>query len=295
MRNELHRSPGLREIARALGGEVIGRQVLAPGPGHSRRDRSLSVTLSSTSPDGFLQYSFCGDGWMACRDHIRSRLGPRDNWKRDRKRSPTPRPTPTDADTRAKALWLWRRRRPIEDSIAEIYLRKARGYGGAIPRTLGFLPSCGDHAPALIAALALPSEPEPGVLEINDDAVRAVQLIRLRPDGSGKADGLNKLMIGKGALGVPIVIAPPNDLLGLSIAEGIEDALSVHQATGLGAWAAGGATRMPALAGSVPDFVDFLTVVGDGDPAGVRFANELAERLSDRRINHRVSFMEAAP
>jgi hypothetical protein len=33
----------LRAIARALGGEVSGRRVLAPGPQHSPKDRSLCV------------------------------------------------------------------------------------------------------------------------------------------------------------------------------------------------------------------------------------------------------------
>ena len=36
-------TPPLAEIAAALGGEVAAGQVLAPGPGHSPRDRSLSV------------------------------------------------------------------------------------------------------------------------------------------------------------------------------------------------------------------------------------------------------------
>ena len=44
----------IRNIARGLGGEVAGRQVLAPGPGHSRKDRSLSVRLDERAPDGFL-------------------------------------------------------------------------------------------------------------------------------------------------------------------------------------------------------------------------------------------------
>jgi hypothetical protein len=34
----------LRSWAQALDGCVSGRSVLAPGPGHSRQDRSLSVT-----------------------------------------------------------------------------------------------------------------------------------------------------------------------------------------------------------------------------------------------------------
>jgi hypothetical protein len=43
-----------RAVARALVGEVAGHNtVLAPGPGHSARDRSLSIKLDPTAPDGF--------------------------------------------------------------------------------------------------------------------------------------------------------------------------------------------------------------------------------------------------
>jgi hypothetical protein len=37
----------LRQIAQALGGEVSGGQVLAPAPGHSPKDRGLSVRLET--------------------------------------------------------------------------------------------------------------------------------------------------------------------------------------------------------------------------------------------------------
>jgi hypothetical protein len=65
----------LRSIARALGGVVSGRQVLAPGPGHSRKDRSLSVRLGADAPDGFVCFSHAGDDWKTCRDYVRGRLG----------------------------------------------------------------------------------------------------------------------------------------------------------------------------------------------------------------------------
>jgi hypothetical protein len=42
----------LRAIAHALGGEVSGPQVLCPGPGHSARDRSLSVKLDPEAQSG---------------------------------------------------------------------------------------------------------------------------------------------------------------------------------------------------------------------------------------------------
>ena len=66
----------VRSIARALGGYVVGRdQVSAPGPRHSRHDRSLSIRLSATAPDGFLVHSHAGDDFAQCRDHVKHALG----------------------------------------------------------------------------------------------------------------------------------------------------------------------------------------------------------------------------
>jgi hypothetical protein len=113
---------------------------------------------------------------------------------------------------------------------------------------------------------------------------QADHLTQLKPDGSGKADTEpQKLFVGSpGSL--PIVVAPPNDLLGLAICEGIEDALSAHQATGLGAWAAGSAGRMPALADAVPDFIDCVTIFAHADKAGHDGARKLAAALTMRGI-----------
>src|SRR5262249_17832510 len=64
----------LRAAARALCGDVIGRDAVAvPGPGHSARDRSLTVKFDPRAPDGFLVYSHCDDDWRDCRDHVRAR------------------------------------------------------------------------------------------------------------------------------------------------------------------------------------------------------------------------------
>jgi hypothetical protein len=68
-------TPHLRAWAAALGGEVSGRGVICPGPGHSARDRSLSVTPSAAAPDGFLVHSFSGDDPIACKDYVRAKLG----------------------------------------------------------------------------------------------------------------------------------------------------------------------------------------------------------------------------
>ena len=47
----------------------------APGPGHSPKDRSLAVMLSSTAADGFVVYSHAGDDPIECKDYVRERSG----------------------------------------------------------------------------------------------------------------------------------------------------------------------------------------------------------------------------
>ncbi len=70
--------PSLEEIARALGGEVRGDWVSAPGPGHSLQDRSMSIKL--TGNGDFVVHSFSGDDWRKCRDYVDAKLG-RPVWK----------------------------------------------------------------------------------------------------------------------------------------------------------------------------------------------------------------------
>jgi hypothetical protein len=65
----------LDKAAALLGGEVSGGQILCPGPGHSAGDRSLSVKPDKDAPEGFIVHSFAGDDPIACRDHVRQKLG----------------------------------------------------------------------------------------------------------------------------------------------------------------------------------------------------------------------------
>jgi hypothetical protein len=169
-------------------------------------------------------------------------------------------------------------------SIAEIYLRERRGYLGPFPPTLGYLPPRDEYPPALIAAFGFPTEPEPGTLQIADDAVCGVHITRLLRDGSDRERGeMAKITIGR-SLGWPIVLAPPNDLLGLAVTEGIEDGLSVFKATGLGVWAAGSASRMPGLAGAIPPYVESITIYSHDDETGRSNAIDLARAIKARGI-----------
>jgi hypothetical protein len=189
---------------------------------------------------------------------------------------------------RHKARWLWNQRRPIRGTPAEKYLREVRAYGGPLPATIGFLPARGQHTPAMIAAFAIPAEIEPGQISIVASAVMGVHLTRLTPDGSAKAGtDADKIMIGT-PRGVPIALAAVGDLLGLAITEGIEDALSVHEATGLGVWAAGSASFMPALGSAVASWIECVTILVDDDRAGWQSADELGRHLQDHGIEVRL-------
>jgi hypothetical protein len=183
-----------------------------------------------------------------------------------------------------KAAWLWSQRRPIEGTIAEMYLRQARAVTCPLPPTLAFLPPGGPgQHPAMIAAFALPGEIEPGVLG-EPPNVEAVHLTLLRRDGNGKAEVERpKLFIGSPG-NLPVVLAPPNDLLALAITEGIEDGLTAHHVAGLGAWAAGSAGRMPAIAETLPGYIESVTIFAHADKAGQDGALALAEALDRRGI-----------
>ena len=63
----------LKALQHALGGQISHGQLLCPGPGHSRVDRSLAVKIDANAPDGFLVHSFAGDDAIECRDYVRAK------------------------------------------------------------------------------------------------------------------------------------------------------------------------------------------------------------------------------
>ena len=183
-----------------------------------------------------------------------------------------------------KAAWLWSRRRPITNTPAERYLRERRRITCPLPQTLAYLPPRKpEYHPAMIGAFALVDEPEPGVVGM-PSSVGSVHLTFLRADGTDKADVEKpkkaKIIVGSPGT-LPIMLAPPNDLLALAITEGIEDALALHQALGIGALAAGAACFMPEL--RVPDHLECVTIEMHPDN-GRRFAEELANKLHRRGV-----------
>jgi len=115
----------IRAIAHALGGEVVGRDsVIAPGPGHSSKDRSLSVKLSPRGPEGFVVYSHAGDDFAACREHVRGRLGlsRRPESLAARVFKPKPLAEPPD-EYFPNAMRIWRDSVEPRGTMVEAYLQ----------------------------------------------------------------------------------------------------------------------------------------------------------------------------
>jgi hypothetical protein len=66
----------VHQIVAKLGGQVTGRDTCnVPGPGHSAKDKSLSIKIDPTAPDGFLVFSHAGNDDIQCKDWIRQKLG----------------------------------------------------------------------------------------------------------------------------------------------------------------------------------------------------------------------------
>jgi hypothetical protein len=258
---------GGRRARRLPDGGYLTRCPL-PSHGKGRGDRDPSLRLCDGDKELLVHcYSGCDPTLILGELRRRGLLGERrEKSAKERKSGPSER--------RATASYMWRQSQALAGTIAETYLREVRGISCELPPSLRFLPAHKSYPPAMIAAFGLMLA-----------RIDAVHLTRLKPDGSKIEDSdelPSKMMVGA-VSGQPIVLAEPNDLLGLAICEGIEDALSVHQSTGLGAWAAGSASHMAKLALTVPDYIEAVTIYADSDQAGQTAASALAVALRQRQ------------
>jgi hypothetical protein len=250
-------------------------------------------------------HSFAGDDPIVCLDYVRARLGlPEFSPGRPRKplggqseplgymdraepKKAAGKLPGDDEPTREAAAWLWRSvRKPItEGSPVWLYLRGARGCHGPIPPTLGYLPPNGKYPPAMIAAFGFCDEQEPGLIT-PPELVTGVHLTRLTMEGDKAPIDPVKKTLGP-SVGLPIVLAPANDLLAIDITEGIETGLSVLEWRGTGVWVAGTAGRMPALVENLPPYTECLHIFAERD-GGEQFAKEAARIVTARGIETHV-------
>lgn len=257
-------SSALQQIARTLGGTVCGRQVSAPGPGHSLEDRSLSIKLIASAPDGFLVHSFAGDDPMVRKDHLREKLG----LSLRSAKGPSNAPAKChDAKRTEAALAIWKATTPADGTLVETYLA-ARGLHFSPPSTLrfhaGLKHPSGGIWPAMVALVTR------GV----EDAPLAIHRTFLSRDGSHKAPvDPQKMMLGPCRGGV-VRLAPADDVM--MVGEGIETCLAAMQVRCHPAWAALSTSGLLAL--DLPDEVSDVIVLADGDDPGKAAARGAALR-----------------
>lgn len=175
------------------------------------------------------------------------------------------------------ARLIWAGRRPIAGTIADHYFRfRGIALDEDLSHCIGFDPACpwretpGDPAspilrvPCILAAFRL----------IDTDEIAAVQKTRLNPDGSKYGRRFNGC--SKGA--VCKIDPDENVTMGLSLAEGLETALSARLVGFRPIWATGGTGTLknfPVLAG-----VESLTFQRENDTnqANCRAIDACAER-----------------
>lgn len=264
----------LRSAARALGGEVVGRGIVCPGPNHSRQDRSLSILFDASAPGGFTLHSHAGDDFAVCRDFVRNRLG----------LSAQVGPKPNEAISRllvekssnstALALRIWREARdPSGTPVARYLAQRGLEAGPDVHDCLCFHPNCpfaGARTPAMVAL----------VRNVVTNRPQAIHRTALSHEGQKiDVNGKDRLALGS-IRGGAVKLTPDEEVTTcLGIGEGIETTLSLRRLPEFGAspvWSvlnAGGITSFPVLSG-----IEVLWIAVDDDPAGRGASDLCADR-----------------
>jgi putative DNA primase/helicase len=294
--------------AAALGGQVTARDtILCPGPGHSPKDRSLSVKFDPTAPDGFLIHSHAGDDWRECRDYVRERLGvPRWEPGDEQRRNVPPRHvdkwdlaaieaeanegprawTEEEIPRIAAARRIWEEAQDARGTLAERYLREHRRLDlpdDLAGRVLRFHPACPwknentgniDRIPALIVPFR----------SIDDDAVTGIHRIALKPFVA-KPDRRMLGIVHRAA------IKPDTPSDQLAIGEGLETCMAARQLGYAPAWALGSVGAISFF--PIIDGAKQLTILGERGAACARAIKMCGTRW--RRTGRRVRVVMPDP
>lgn len=266
--------PTLAEFASALNGEVHGHRVLAPGPNHSRKDRSMCVMLSALSPKGWTVHSYANDPWRECEELVATALRlPSDHWRADKgrrtfdpERERRRREARVEAERREaaesarrqrNALRIWNAATDPRNTVVSDYLRSR---GLELPdevagEAIRFHPRCPwgeSFLPAMVAPF----------VNIETGEITGIHRTGLTTDGQK----VGRKMLGIAAGAAIMLDACETVSLGLAIGEGIETSLSARQLGIRPVWALGSVDAIrtfPVLPG-----VEGLTVLGETGDSG---------------------------
>lgn len=261
----------LYAIARALGGEVHGANVRAPGPGHSPSDRSLSIKLSPSARHGFITHSFAGDHWADCHNHVCRKLGldPRNPGRR--LASPAEQARSREPEQKQFALGIWGESVEPRGTPAETYLagRKLTLDAEIAGEVIRYHPST-----------RLRGRPVGGIVALFRDIAtnepRAIQRTFL-DQNAGKICRWSLAPTGGAAIKINADEAVTSRLC---IGEGVETCIAARLAGFNPVWAigsVGGIASFPVLPG-----IEHLTILGETDDHG---ANARAAAKCAARYN----------
>ncbi|AZS19166.1 toprim domain-containing protein [Caulobacter sp. FWC26] len=273
----------LRAIVRRLGGDLYdgGRRANIPAPGHSRRDRSVSLL----EHDGRVVVHTFGDGdWREVRDHLRS-LGLLDEAGPARLAQAAVEAAADQGRLarRETATRLWNEGRTLAGTVSARHCR-GRGVLGQLPG-----PQALRHHPAAPLSVYRPtSSTRPALMAGVLDAagtITAVELTYLTPGGRRAFDlALPRKTVGLVPAGSAVRLDPAApDML---VAEGVFTALAARRRFALPAWALLSTSNLRRW--RPPPLVRSVLIAGDRGTDGEASAQRLAEGLAAEGVAARI-------
>ena len=260
------------KLTAALGGKWRGSYGTCRCPAHDDRHPSLSIR------DGDKTLLLrCHAGCEP--DDIIAILRQRGLWpERESQSNGTNSPRRQTTSNNRFALDIWRQCQAADGTLVETYLR-SRNITIPPPASIRYHTRLkhgptGLYMPCMVAAV-----------QAIDGTITGIQRTYLRSDGADKAGVARpKMMLGEIAGGAVRLAKAASKLC---IAEGIETALAIQQASGIPTWAALSASLMKRIV--LPAEVEQVIVCADHDPAGIDAAHVTARRLQDEGRTARIA------
>lgn len=281
--------PGLRDIVKRVGGELVngGREARVPGPGHSRRDRSLS--LRSAADGRVLFHDFTGNHSVG---EIRAHLGlssgegyqPTSAEARAAKRLRDAEAAALLAEKHAFCEQVWSQTVEPAGTVVSAYL------GARLLLSSELSLVCPDirFSPAAPRAVPWnrmkddppPPPPHPAMVCLARDHLGRAQglhLTYLDSQGRKAFGSRSRIMIGS-MTGASLQLAPISPDGTLAVGEGMETARGFTLLRGVPTWATFSTSGLRNFV--VPRGVRRLIIAADNDANGAGFAAaaDLAER-----------------
>jgi putative DNA primase/helicase len=261
------------EVLRRLSSvRASGSEYIARCPAHDDKNPSLSVREGTHGQA--LLFCFAGCSY----DGIIAALGGSRNLLPDTAvASFTPHVSGGESyEPSRAAIKLWHAAHPAAGTAAETYLRK-RGITMPIPKVIRFASlrhPIGVELAAMVAAV-----------ENVAGQVVAIHRTFLKAEGSGKAELEPKRMALGPIRGGAVRLASATKAV--VVAEGIETALSVLQATGRPTWAALGAQQLAAI--EIPPGIEEVIIAADADDPGEHAARQAAQEFLRKGLRVKIA------